>query len=254
MNISRNRSVAILQARMSSGRLSGKVMMEINNQPLIFWQINRIQKSHEIRSLIVATSSDPTDDVLAKYVESLGVFVHRGSLENVYSRFNTALENENVDFFLRLTGDCPLVMPNLIDSMILSFQESNVDYLSNCFPPTFPDGLDIEIVSKSAFKRLEKLNLTKREKEHVTLGLHSRPELFLIKNFINFQDLSSERWSVDYQQDFDFVRLIFEHFKGNETNFSMEDVIEFLDNNPKLRSLNSQFVRNESLHKGEFNE
>ena len=246
-------NVAILQARMSSSRLPGKVMQEINGRPMISIQIERILKSN-VDSLILATSQDPTDDELANHVGSLGVQVFRGSLTDVHSRFLNLIASTNHDYFIRLTGDCPLVMSDLIDEMLVEFDTNPCDYLSNTNPPTFPDGLDIEIVSIKAFREMSKLELSELEKEHVTLGLYSRPELFKIRNFRSLTDYSHYRWTVDYPEDFEFIRNLYDHFRENEINVGMTEIIDYLESGEIENNLRSNLYRNVALsNRGEGN-
>ena len=146
-------NLAVLQARMSSNRLPGKVLMEVNGKPMIYWQIQRILQSKEISKLVVATSDHPTDDVLVKYLESINFEFVRGSLDDVLARFIKVENIYSPDSIIRLTGDCPLVMPELIDSMLKKFYEVNVQYLSNIIELTYPDGLDIEIIKAGTLNK-----------------------------------------------------------------------------------------------------
>ncbi len=232
--------MAVLQARMSSSRLPGKVMMKINGQPMIYWQILRILESKRIDRLIVATSIDPTDDSLVDFLESKSVTVYRGSLQNVLSRFTEISSKFPCNALIRLTGDCPLVMPQLIDSMVEKFYAENVDYLSNTLELTFPDGLDVEILDSKVLGRLTAFVLDQKELEHVTSGIYKRPDDFNLLNFLNTSDQSAERWTVDYQEDIDFVRAIFHEFLGREKSFTYEDVMGFLNSHPKLRAKNNR--------------
>jgi len=240
-------TVAILQARMSSSRLPGKVMMPINDVPMIYRQIERIKQATTINELIVATSTDPSDDELVEYLGTNGVRVFRGSLDDVLSRFLEIEIDVQPTTIIRLTGDCPLVMPELIDKMIIRFYESNVDYLSNTLEPTYPDGLDIEIIKASAIRRLAKFELSDAEREHVTLGIYRRPSLFTLENFRGDVDLNQNRWTVDYLEDLQFVRQVFSAFKGRESTFSFADTIMFLSSNQGLKSAISSDRRNEKL-------
>jgi spore coat polysaccharide biosynthesis protein SpsF len=165
----------------------------------------------------------------------------------VLSRFVEVSESYAHDAFIRITGDCPLIMPELIDQMVTRFYELNVDYLSNTLRPTFPDGLDIEIVKYGVLSQLSSLNLSTKEKEHVTYGIYNRPEQFSISNFSNVRDCSAQRWTVDYQQDLDFVRRVFLEFQARETEFSYEEINELLRQNPNFELANSFFERNEKL-------
>ncbi len=243
------RTIAILQARMSSSRLPGKVMMELNGKPMIYWQVKRILQAKSVNRLVVATSIDPTDDVLEDFLKANSVEVFRGSLNNVLSRFNAVADTYLSDALIRLTGDCPLVMPKLIDEMVEKFYELDVDYLSNTLEPTFPDGLDVEILKPIALKMLESYTLEVKELEHVTYGVYTRPQIFKISNFVNSSDKSAERWTVDYREDLDFIRRIFAEFLGSEESFSYQDVCDVLVRHPKLKTQIIAERRNENLYK-----
>ena len=242
-----NRNLVVLQARMSSSRLPGKVMMKINGKPMIYWQIQRILKTKNVNSLVVATSTDSTDDSLANFLQENSIDVHRGSLDNVLSRFIDVAEKYPHDALLRLTGDCPLTMPDLIDKMIDNFYALDVDYLSNTLEPTFPDGLDIEIVKNGVLGKLSTFELEPKELEHVTYGIYTRPKTFKLSNYRNESNLSLERWTVDYQEDLDFIRSIFNEFPGRETEFTYQEVNEFLEENPQLKVQNHGHKRKEHL-------
>lgn len=244
-------TLAILQARMSSSRLPGKVMLPINGEPMIYRQIERIKQASAIDELIVATSSDSSDDPLAKFLEAKNIKVFRGSLNDVLSRFLEIETQTQAQFKLtaitRLTGDCPLVMPELIDEIVGHFYESNVDYLSNTLRPTYPDGLDVEVIKASTLRKLEAFELSEAEREHVTLGIYSRPSIFKLANFIGKEDLSQNRWTVDYLEDLVFIRKIFLEFVGRESMFTFEDLMLFLASSPDLKSAISADRRNEQL-------
>jgi len=245
-------NLAVLQARMSSSRLPGKVMMRINNKPMIYWQIQRVLEAKNVTKLIVATSVDITDDPLVRFLEANSIAVHRGSLDNVLSRFIEVGTKFPYDAMIRLTGDCPLVMPELIDEMVDKFYEEEVDYLSNTLQPTFPDGLDIEIVKRGVLEELSTFNLENKDLEHVTFGIYNRPERFKLSNFTNDADRSLDRWTVDYQEDMDFVREIFAEFSAREAKFSYQEVCDFLAQKPDLQSEISAYMRNEQLNGDDY--
>jgi len=244
-------TLVVLQARMSSSRLPGKVMLEINNKPMIYWQIKRILNAKKVSSLVIATSLDSSDEALCQFLEGHSFNVYRGSLNNVLSRFLEVSEKYPHDSLIRLTGDCPLVMPELVDQMVEAFYEKDVDYLSNTLDPTYPDGLDIEILKQGVLEKLSTFNLEPKELEHVTFGIYKRPETFQLSNFSNKSNHSQERWTVDYQEDFEFVRSIFARFTGLETEFTYQEVIDFLEENPQLRVQNHTHNRNERLQDDE---
>lgn len=246
--------LAVLQARTSSSRLPGKVLMKINGTPMIAWQIQRISKSKRISHLVVATSTDQSDDALAVYLERNGIEVYRGSLNDVHSRYlNVINKFPDHELIVRLTGDCPLVMPHLIDEMVEYFEINNFDYLSNCLNPTFPDGLDIEIFSRQSFLNLSKLELDDREKEHVTIKYRTSNLGFRLGEVNCWRDLGAERWTVDYLEDFEFVERVFTHFRGNESLFTFEETLAYLEKNPDSRNVLSHTLRNVSLDEGAVN-
>lgn len=230
------KTIAVLQARTSSARLPGKVMMKINGQPMIYWQVMRILNAKKIDKLIVATSSDSTDDLLANFLLGKGLTVYRGSLDNVLSRFLEVSAMHQHDALVRLTGDCPLVMPELLDAMVTKFYEQDADYLSNTLPPTYPDGLDIEIVRNGVLEKLISFNLDSEEIEHVTKGIYSRPQSFKLSNFRNIHDNSNERWTVDYQADFDFVCKIFHEFRNRESRFTLIELMDYLAKKVEIKT------------------
>jgi spore coat polysaccharide biosynthesis protein SpsF len=245
-------TLAILQARMSSSRLPGKVMMTINGEPMIYRQIQRILQASTIDKLVVATSNHTSDDSLYEFLAEKGIDVFRGSLNDVLSRFIEIEQIVKPTAIIRLTGDCPLVMPNLIDKMVNRFYDLHVDYLSNTLEPTYPDGLDVEIVKVSALGVLLTFNLSEEEKEHVTLGIYSRPLRFSIEGFNHHENLSDCRWTVDYPEDLLFVRRVFNEFKGRESTFTLEDVLFLLERNPQLKSAIPGDRRNEKLGGKDF--
>jgi spore coat polysaccharide biosynthesis protein SpsF len=137
---------------------------------------------------------------------------------------------------IRLTADCPFVMPGILDEMIVLYKKVRPDYLSNTLMETFPDGLDIEIFSGFALRTLLNLNLGSLEREHVTLGIYNRPEVFRLENFESKVDLSNERWTVDYPGDFEFVKGVFEYYEGMESSFTVSDVLRYIEIDPILHS------------------
>lgn len=224
--------VAILQARMSSKRLPGKVLMRINEIPMLELQLSRIKRTKNISKIVVATSHEESDDLIAFLCEKLAIECHRGSLNNVLSRFTSYLRKHKYDSVVRLTADCPLFMPDLCDEMIGEFNKGNYDYYSNTIKPTYPDGLDIEIIRGKALMDLEQMDLTNLEKEHVTLGFHSRTREFKTGNHENKINQSNLRWTVDNMTDFNFISLIYGNFVERESEINFEDVMRFLINNP----------------------
>lgn len=243
------RVLAIIQARMSSSRLPGKVLLDLNGEPTILRIVDRLKKARTIDEIIVATSLDVLDDPLFELLCDKKIECFRGDLEDVLSRFIGVLTNSDAEVVIRITADCPLVMSKLVDQMVNEFLESELDYLSNTIVPTFPDGLDVEIFTKEALLKLKSLDLSSQEREHVTLGIRNRPEQFSIKNFVSATDLSNLRWTVDYDEDFVFVREVYAHFEKREADFEYEEVLQLLEKDGLKPSTISPDRRNEAILK-----
>ena len=232
---------------MGSTRLPGKVMGDLDGIPMIGYQLKRLRKSALVSKVVVATTIDGSDNPLVAYLDTIAQEVVRGPINDVLMRFLMVLDVYNPPYFVRITGDCPLVMPDLIDSMISEFESASLDYLSNALNPSFPDGLDIEIVKTSALRRLDGMQLSEPEREHVTLGLYSRPTEFTLKNINCSLDLSEERWTVDYPEDLEFIRRVVKHENALNQIMSLEDVLKFLKDFPELRNKVSSDLRNEAI-------
>lgn len=247
MKIVDNRALGILQARMSSTRLPGKVLKKINGLPMLQIQLERIKRASSINQLIVATSLNVDDQPIYDFCKQTQTDVFRGSLENVFDRFSKIIEEHDGNYVIRLTGDCPLFMPDLCDEMFTQFLSKDFDYYSNTLKPTYPDGLDIEIFKKSAFEELKRNYLTAQELEHVTLGFYSRQNQFKCGNHENTYDLSNLRWTVDTQEDFEFISWVYAKFRGSEAQIEMSDILRLLESEPEMSNIDSGFQRNSKL-------
>jgi glutamate-1-semialdehyde 2,1-aminomutase len=231
-------TLVILQARMSSHRLPGKVLFILNDKPMIYWQIKRILRAKSITKLVVAISEHPSDDILANYLDEIAQEYIRGPLDNVLERFIQANKLYNPQSIVRLTGDCPFVMPEIIDSVVSLFNETKSDYVSNVVDLTFPDGLDVEVFKANVLEKLKSYPLTYIEKEHVTLGILNRKDDFIIGNYSNSKNLSHYRWTVDTAEDYNFVSKIFANFRSSEVAFTFDDIQRFIENNPGINQIN----------------
>lgn len=241
--------VAILQARCNSSRLPNKILKPILGKPMIQWQIERLAQCTNIDDLIIATSVEDSDLPLVQLGNKLDVSVHRGSLNNVLERFYQVAIQTEPDLIVRLTGDCPLIDPSIVDKVIHFMKEGDFDYVSNSIEPSFPDGLDVEVFSFDTLKELyENANLSS-EKEHVTLFVANNKDKFKIGVYKNSIDLSHHRWTVDESSDFKLVSAIFEGLVDLKNEFDMSDILNFLENEPHLNDLNSDIQRNEGLLK-----
>ena len=239
--------LVILQARMESTRLPGKVMMPICGKPMIELQITRILRSKLISDLVVAIPDTAENDVLSDHLEKLNVKVFRGSHQNVYERYIDTSRKYPSKSIIRLTADCPLVMPDLLDEMVEHFNSIKTDYLSNGLTETFPDGLDIEVFKTETLISLQRFKLNQQEKEFVTLGLYKRPENFVLEKFESKTFLGNERWTVDYPEDFEFVTKVFRYFEHNISGFNTQDVLSYIDLDPSNKNQKPPKYRNIAL-------
>jgi len=240
-------TTAILQARVSSSRLPGKVLAPILGQPMIARQVERIRRACLIDELVVATSEDPSDDPLAAWAQAESLTVYRGSLEDVLGRFVGVIETFGPETVVRLTADCPLACPRVIDAVIEFFRDSGAEYCSNTLTPTFPDGLDVEVVRSSVLTEVAEISTDPAEREHVTLGVYRRPERFRLANYAGTTDLSALRWTVDTADDLAFVTRVFQALYPTRPNFDSEDVLELLAQAPELRRTAEDGIRNAAL-------
>jgi len=235
--------LAIVQARTGSSRLPNKVMKKIEGMSVIEILLSRLKKSKKIDHIVLATSSLKRDDILARHITRIGFDLFRGSEENVLSRFFEASKIYNVDTIIRITGDCPIVESSIIDEMIEVFKSSNVDYMSNIDPPTYPDGLDVEIFTKSSLKMVNNLATLRFDREHVT-PFYRSSNLFKKKCFKNKIDMSNYRFTLDEERDFIFFQRLFKLFRPN-IFFHWEEVVDIMRSNSDILKLNQNILRNE---------
>lgn len=243
------RVLALLQARMSSTRLPGKVLMPIVGRPMLALQLERLKRCTSLDKLTVATSIDSSDDSLASLCANEGVDCFRGSLNDVLDRFACAARPHAPDVVVRLTGDCPLADPSLIDDIVFRFVESDFDYLSNCAPATFPDGLDVEVMRFRDLEIAAREAVLPSQREHVTPFIRKQPERFSVGNYFSEIDRSFMRWTVDEPEDFEFVKRIYERLYPTKPAFTTDDVLAILTLEPELAAINSRFERNEGSRK-----
>ena len=242
------KTIAIVQARMGSTRLPGKVMHPIHGVPLIELLLKRLAQAKRIDTIIVATSKNPENKPLIDHVRKLGIYVFEGSENDVLERYHQAAKHYQPDAVVRITGDCPLVDPQLVDSLIASFACQKIDYLTNTNPPSYPDGLDIEVFTFNALEKAVREATTTAQREHVTRYIYESG-LFKTANIANQDDLSRERWTVDEPNDLKVVETIFKHFYPR-TDFSWTEVLGLKKKSPKVFLANQHIVRNEGAKLG----
>lgn len=236
---------------MGSTRLPGKVMRTIDGAPMIGLLLQRLSAAKNVGAIAVATSDSARDDPLASFVQSLGYSVFRGSEADVLDRYYWAAREFNADLVVRITGDCPLVDPVIVDAVIDDCLKSRADYVSNVSPPTFPDGLDVEVFSFRALEKTWREAREKHEREHVTVHLRESGEFFC-RNYAGEVDESAERWTVDEPEDLELVAKIFGHFRPRRL-FSWTEVLAVRAECPDWFAVNRQLSRNhgETLNSGQ---
>lgn len=239
------KSLAIIQARISSERLPGKVMMKIGDKTLLDRTIDSAHGAKMIEKVYVATSNDSSDDILVDHLKNRNVLVYRGSLNNVFSRYYEIANEEKGAFgsIVRLTGDCPLLDPRVIDKTIEHHNKGSFEYTSTGLSKTFPMGQAVEVIDLPLFLSLDEKKLSKDDLEHVTRHIWKRPDSFRCgeiryqnKKYPNSKEL---RITVDQIEDFQLVKKIIEGLDYvNEKKVSIDDVVDYLYKNPELIEIN----------------
>lgn len=244
------KTVLITQARTGSTRLPRKVLMEINQTPLLKIHLDRLKKSKNIDKIIVATTNSAEDNIIEKLVTEWGYEVYRGSEIDVLDRFYQAVKYINPLWVVRVTSDCPLIDPILVDEVVAYAQNKNIDYCSNTLIENFPDGQDIEIFKFSALEYVWKNAVKNSDREHVTplireLSNYKGNNLFSAINFDNEGDYSQIRMTVDEKRDYELIKIVIEEMGVDK---SWKEYVQFIVSN-KLNTINDTIVRNEGYLK-----
>ena len=231
--------VAIIQARMGSTRLPGKVLLDLAGEPMLARVVHRVQRAASLQEVIVATTVQPADDTISQLCAARGWPCARGSQDDVLARYYQAALASQADVVVRITSDCPLIEPDVIDQVVgaLLAGQPEVDYASNVQPPrTFPRGLDVEVIRFDALERAWREDVDPAWREHVTPYLYRHPERFRIHGVFNAVDLSHLRWTVDTPEDLELVRRIYGYF--DDDAFSWHDVLALLEQHPGWLEIN----------------
>jgi Spore coat polysaccharide biosynthesis protein F, CMP-KDO synthetase homolog len=235
---------AIIQARMGSSRLPGKVMKEVSGHPVLYHVIERVSRSRMINEVVVATTFEKEDLAILEFCAGMGIRVFAGSEEDVLDRYYQAAKLCKPDHVVRITADCPLHDPAVIDRVIHKHLELDNDYTSNTLEETFPDGLDCEIFTFAALEQAWKKAKLLSEREHVTpyikKGEHFKK--YCVKDTI---DHSQYRWTLDTERDFAFICKIFEELYPDNPEFGKNDIYELLERCPDILEINKGIIRNE---------
>jgi spore coat polysaccharide biosynthesis protein SpsF len=236
------RTVAIIQARMASSRLPGKVLQDIGGEPMLVRVVERVRRASLVHDVGVATTTDPADDPVADLCLARGYPLWRGSQFDVLDRYYRAAVQFGADVIVRVTADCPVIDPEVIDHTIKAFFEAGVDFAANRLPPpwkrTFPIGLDTEVVSLSALERAWKEAVEKHQREHVMPYFYDEEGRFRIRVIDTQPDYGSLRWTVDTPEDLELLRLIFARF-DNRDDFRWKDIVALFAREPELAQINA---------------
>lgn len=238
----------MIQARTGSTRLPDKALKKIEGKPIIWHMINRAKKIKSVQQIIIVTTRKREDRVFLKIAHENGVLGFQGNEKDVLDRHYRCAIKFNADPIIRITSDCPLIDPYLVERILQVFLKNNYDYVTNREPPTYPDGLDTEIFAFSALKKAARYAKMNSEREHVNPYIVKNPKKFKIFNYKNRKDLSHLRWTVDEKRDLRFVKQIYSRMKPR-TIFTMNDVLKIIKKNPKLLEINKNIERNEGYLK-----
>jgi len=244
--------IAIVQARSSSSRLPNKVLKSILGTPMIIHLLKRVNKSKNINKLILATSTDRTDDKLVNIVSKYNFQTYRGSLRDVLKRFNDCAKKENADAIVRITGDCPLIDYELIDEIINEFKKENLDYIGNSIDSnrlTVPDGFDIEVFKSWLLFEASEKALLLSEREHVTPWMRRSNSKIKWRHYEHKKKFPYYRLTVDDANDLKVIKKIFNKLYPKNPYFCLKDIIDFLIKNPEISNINIDTVRNEGYIK-----
>lgn len=251
--IPRPRSLAVVQARMSSSRLPGKVLKPLAGMPAILFMLARVRRARLVDEIVLATSEHASDDALAQAVTAAGYQVHRGPLDDVLARFAGAVRQSSAELLVRLTGDCPLIDPGLIDRSIEYLLDQGLDYAYNGQAPGYPDGLDVEVFRRAALLAADAEARLPSEREHVTPWLRAHPERVRAGHLHAPVDLTGVRWTVDHPDDLEVVQALVDALaaQGGPEAALHADLFDYLrafDARPALHAAN-RHARNEGYAK-----
>lgn len=249
----KNKVVVSIQARIGSSRLPGKVLKKICEKPMLLLMLERLSKCELIDEIVIATTNNKIDDPIFKFAKNYGYQVFRGDEYDCLDRHYQAVKNSNAKFICKITSDCPLIDPKIVDKVIGYFleNEKKFDYVSNVHPATYPDGLDVEIFSNNALEKAWKEAKSREEREHTTTYMWKNPSLFRIGSVIMPDKKNlfmKERWTVDYPEDFEFIKAIYENLYNDGKIFLMDEILEFLTKQNDIKKINQHLIDKNAVH------
>ena len=235
------KTVIIVQARMNSSRLPGKVLRTVLGKTLLEYQIERLQRVPSADSVVIATTIDDCDQPIVDLCEKLKVNYFRGPEEDVLQRYYNAAQKYEADIVVRITADCPIIDPNVIDRVIKFYLDNykDFDYVSNILTRSYPRGMDTEVFSLESLEQAALEAKDEAEREHVTVFIYNHPERYRLANVPYHKDFSRYRWTVDTLEDFSLIEKIITSLYPQRPNFVLEDCLELINKHPEWEKLNS---------------
>jgi len=243
--------VAIVEARMTSSRLPGKVLLPLAGKPSLERLIERLKRSKFLDGIVIATTINKTDDPIVELANNLSVGFFRGSELDVLKRVLLASQSANADIIVEITGDCPLVDWRLVDKGIDEYFKNNVDYASNIIKLSYPIGFDVQVFSSKILSEIDKITNDPNDRTHVSYYIYNHPEKYKLFNWKSGKEdcWPDLRLTLDEKDDYEFLNIIFENLFPINNDFSAKDIINFLKNNPKLLNINKN-VRKKDPREG----
>jgi len=239
--------ITVIQARVGSSRLPGKALLPILGKPLLYRIVERVSAARHVGTIVVATSNEPQDDAIVEMCVMDGIQCIRGSESDLLDRHFLSANLFKADIIAKIPSDCPLIDPVIIDKVFLTFLEEcgDVDFVSNLHPATYPDGNDVEVMTMQALTTAWQGATRDFEREHTTPFIWERPELFKMKNVdwetgLNYS--MSHRWTIDYIEDYQFIKTVYENLYLENPAFGLNDILELLESNPEIAKINRKFA------------
>jgi spore coat polysaccharide biosynthesis protein SpsF (cytidylyltransferase family) len=246
MGLVRNplRVFGCIQVRLGSKRLPDKALIKIEGRSVLEWIIRRLRHCQELSGLVVSTTNQAKDDPLQDIAENLEVPCFRGSETDLIQRLLGTAYMVSADALVRITADCPIVDSQLVDQMVRIYRRrlGEIEVVTNGCPPTFPDGLDIEILPRDTLERMDREVADSLHREWFTVYLYRHPQSYRIMNIRHGEVLTDLRWTLDYPEDLELIRRIYSYFRGSEETFTMKQVLEYVREHPELMNINRHLV------------
>lgn len=236
---------AIIQARRGSTRLTDKVFLELSNKPLLEHVVNRLKKADLLQEIIIATTDLPNDNLIETWADSNNISVFRGSEYNVLERYYEAAKKFQIDVIVRITADDPFKDYRLVDEAVRILIDNKLDFVCNNNPVSFPEGLDVEVLTFNALEISYNNVISDFDKEHVTQYIHKNKDMFKIANIQNDKDLSFYRWTLDTIEDYQFAQKIYSELYKEGEVFLREEILELLEKSPLILELNNKVNRSD---------